>query len=434
MSGTPGLYWRRARADQRAEAPARPGLELRERGPVGRQEVRLGFRAQDRLAEVERELLVRLDRVVARPVDRDLLRAEAEVDRGRVDDQRAETVADDCDRRVTRSGDRHLAASVLSSRAHFQRRLRRRRLEVVQVEPVQHQFEERPDLPGAGPDGGASGGRAAPRRRSAGRPSGESTYPSSTRSATMRCAARSVMPTRSAMSRIRISGSLAMQSRTAAWFVTKVHGRACEDVLDITKRKSYVPRSYPERETHCRERDISDTDWEKFGGTRLIAGYVAVTAFLIVAIGTSISIGSDRHAEPAIGGFYSSTSACLGNEFKLQQSGQFVDLSGPSTGKLRLQSGNLHGHGALRRRRHRSGRPRRSPAKARPPQFSGTVGSEHGDRQVRRGAARARGLRQDAAEADRRGDVRPADARDRGGAPRRAARRRGHREARASRA
>ena len=82
---------------------------------------------------------------------------------------------------------------------------------------------------------------------------------------------------------------------------------------------------------------------EKFGGTRLIAGYLAVTAFLIVAIGTSISIGSDRHAEPAIGGFYSSTSDCLGDKFELQQSGQFIDLSGPSTGKLRLQSGRLHG-------------------------------------------------------------------------------------------
>jgi len=82
---------------------------------------------------------------------------------------------------------------------------------------------------------------------------------------------------------------------------------------------------------------------EKFGGTRLIAGYIAVTAFLIAAIGTSISIGSDRQAEPAIGGFYSSTSECLGDKFELQQSGQFVDMSGSSTGKLRLQSGNLHG-------------------------------------------------------------------------------------------
>jgi hypothetical protein len=31
------------------------------------------------------------------------------------------------------------------------------------------------------------------------------------------------------------------QSRTPAWFVTKVQGRVCEDVLDIAKRKSYVP-------------------------------------------------------------------------------------------------------------------------------------------------------------------------------------------------
>lgn len=75
----------------------------------------------------------------------------------------------------------------------------------------------------------------------------------------------------------------------------------------------------------------------------MIAGYLAVTAFLIAAIGTSITIGSNRDAEPAIGGFYSSTAACLGDNFKLQQSGQFIDLSGSSTGKLRLQSGRLHG-------------------------------------------------------------------------------------------
>ncbi len=68
-----------------------------------------------------------------------------------------------------------------------------------------------------------------------------------------------------------------------------------------------------------------------------------MTAFLVAAIGTSISIGSDRHAAPAIGGFYSSSSACLGKSFKLQQSGQFVDLSGSSTGKLRLRDGALRG-------------------------------------------------------------------------------------------
>jgi Kef-type K+ transport system membrane component KefB len=80
-----------------------------------------------------------------------------------------------------------------------------------------------------------------------------------------------------------------------------------------------------------------------FSKTRLIAGYLAVTAFLIAAIGTSISIGSNRDAEPGIGGFYSSSSTCLGDNFKLLQSGQFIDLSGSSTGKLRLQSGSLHG-------------------------------------------------------------------------------------------
>ncbi|MEP6909825.1 MAG: cation:proton antiporter [Actinomycetota bacterium] len=80
-----------------------------------------------------------------------------------------------------------------------------------------------------------------------------------------------------------------------------------------------------------------------FSRTRLIGGYIAIVAFLIASIGASISIGSDRHAEPAIGAFYSSSSSCLGDNFKLQQSGQFVDMSGSATGKLRLQSGHLRG-------------------------------------------------------------------------------------------
>ena len=90
------------RAEQRLDAPARPGLELGERRPVGGQEVRLGLRAQDRLPQVERELLVGLNRGWRRPVDRDLLGPEAEVHRRRVDDQRAEAVADDRDRRISR--------------------------------------------------------------------------------------------------------------------------------------------------------------------------------------------------------------------------------------------------------------------------------------------------------------------------------------------
>src|SRR6266536_6631646 len=76
----------------------------------------------------------------------------------------------------------------------------------------------------------------------------------------MRWAVRSVMPTRSAMSRVRISGSLARQSRTAAWFVTKVQLPVRKDVLDITKRKSYVPRSYLEEETHSHQRGIRDSE------------------------------------------------------------------------------------------------------------------------------------------------------------------------------
>ena len=96
-------------AEQRCRAPPRPRLELGEGRPVGREEVRLRLGAEDRLAEVERELLVRLDRVVARPVDRDLLRPEAEVDGGRVDDERAEPVAHDRDRRVPWLRQRHRA-------------------------------------------------------------------------------------------------------------------------------------------------------------------------------------------------------------------------------------------------------------------------------------------------------------------------------------
>ena len=72
-------------------------------------------------------------------------------------------------------------------------------------------------------------------------------------------------------------------------------------------------------------------------------GYVAVGLFLAAALAVSIGIGSGRHASPPIGGFYSSTSACLGNSFKLAQSGQFVDLSGGVTGKLRFQDGHLTG-------------------------------------------------------------------------------------------
>src|SRR6266702_4059877 len=82
---------------------------------------------------------------------------------------------------------------------------------------------------------------------------------------------------------------------------------------------------------------------QPLGGVRLIAGYVAVFAFLAAAVAISLSVGHHRHPAPAVAGFYSSTSACLGKSFKLEQSGQFVDLGGGPSGKLRLRSGHLTG-------------------------------------------------------------------------------------------
>src|SRR5579864_1470912 len=85
---------------------------------------------------------------------------------------------------------------------------------------------------------------------------------------------------------------------------------------------------------------------QSLGGIRLVAGYVAVFAFLAAAIAISISIGHSRHAAPGIAGFYSSSSACLGKSFTVNQSGEFVDFSGGPTGKLRLH-GNDHLRGTV---------------------------------------------------------------------------------------
>ncbi len=151
-----------------------------------------------------------------------------------------------------------------------------------------------------------------------------------------------------------------------------------------------------------------------FGGTRLLVGYLVVTAFLVVAMFVSISIGSDRSAEPTIGGFYSSSSSCLGKDFKLQQSGQFIDLSGSSTGELRLQSGNLHGTancaegGTAEVDLALSG-------EGADAAFSGTVGSEHVTAEFVEPLPEP-GASTEARQALERGDLRPADARDRSGA------------------
>ena len=82
---------------------------------------------------------------------------------------------------------------------------------------------------------------------------------------------------------------------------------------------------------------------ESLKGARLVSGYIAVAGFLVAAIAVSLSVGHHRHAAPGIAGFYSSSAACLGKNFQLNQSGQFVDLGGGPSGKLRLRGGHLTG-------------------------------------------------------------------------------------------
>jgi Kef-type K+ transport system membrane component KefB len=83
---------------------------------------------------------------------------------------------------------------------------------------------------------------------------------------------------------------------------------------------------------------------ESLSGLRLVAGYGAVFAFLATAVAVSLTAGHHRHAAPAVAGFYGSqSSACLGKTFKLEQSGEFVDLGDGPSGKLRLRGDHLKG-------------------------------------------------------------------------------------------
>lgn len=78
---------------------------------------------------------------------------------------------------------------------------------------------------------------------------------------------------------------------------------------------------------------------------RLVLGYAAIAAILAVCVVVSIVIGKGRDPAPAVAGVYGSTSACLGERFELEQSGQFVDLGGADAGngKLKLEEGRLGG-------------------------------------------------------------------------------------------
>ena len=107
ISETPGLYLRFVERTSGARLRCDQASSSANVGQSAGQEVRLGLRAQHGLAEVVGELLVRADRVVGWPVDRDLLGLEAQVDRGGVDDQGAEAVADHGEGRVPGGGCRH---------------------------------------------------------------------------------------------------------------------------------------------------------------------------------------------------------------------------------------------------------------------------------------------------------------------------------------
>jgi Kef-type K+ transport system membrane component KefB len=89
---------------------------------------------------------------------------------------------------------------------------------------------------------------------------------------------------------------------------------------------------------------------ERTGSTKSFArrfavGYVVVGAALAAAIVYSITAGSDKEPAPGIAGIYESRSECLGDRFRLLQSGEFVTLEdgGDLDGKLRLRDGRLTG-------------------------------------------------------------------------------------------
>jgi Kef-type K+ transport system membrane component KefB len=70
-------------------------------------------------------------------------------------------------------------------------------------------------------------------------------------------------------------------------------------------------------------------------------GYLVLAGGLAVCVTVSIYAGNDEKPAPAIAGIYRLTpNRCLGDDVRVDQSGQFVDLAG---GKLRLRHGRLAG-------------------------------------------------------------------------------------------
>ena len=83
-------------------------------------------------------------------------------------------------------------------------------------------------------------------------------------------------------------------------------------------------------------------------GRRLTAYYVVLVAAVAVVATLVLSVGTDTDPQPAIAGGYdvSAGQACLGPQFDLRQSGQFVTMQradGSTAGKLRFQDDELTG-------------------------------------------------------------------------------------------
>ena len=75
---------------------------------------------------------------------------------------------------------------------------------------------------------------------------------------------------------------------------------------------------------------------------RLLAVYLVVFAISAGLAATSFALGHTRHSQPDVAGYYEAGGACSG-KFKVEQSGQFVNVSGAVGGKLRLRHRELRG-------------------------------------------------------------------------------------------
>lgn len=78
---------------------------------------------------------------------------------------------------------------------------------------------------------------------------------------------------------------------------------------------------------------------------RLAVAYVAVFAVGVALASTSFVLGAGKQSQPKVAGVYRANGPCLGGkrEFRLEQSGQFVDASGPLDGELRFRRDRLTG-------------------------------------------------------------------------------------------